>query len=195
MKKNLLAVSALAMAVMSGSTFAASGDAIGNGTGNVNITGTITTSTCALSVTGTDQTFSLTKDQIASAAYRDKIASADATFSVNSCKDIPLNVTMKGTPDADPLFNAFDVAAGLKYQLKLQNATDGRWAWANGGTVTNAEPIFGSTTVQDQGIVFTALTDADTFNVRTYVVRDSNALPTTMPSEVKATYAYNITYK
>ncbi|MBJ8362578.1 type 1 fimbrial protein [Citrobacter cronae] len=197
MKKNLLAVSTLAMAVMSGSAFAAPGDAIGNGTGNVNITGTVTTSTCGLSVTGADQTFALTKDQIVSAQAGDTLTTADATFTLNNCKGTALSVTMKGGAAyyADRLFNAFDKVAGLRYQLRLQNGNDGRWAWDDGSAVTVSEPVFPSDATQDNAIVFTAKTDADSFNVRTLVSRSGENLPATLPSEVKATYAYNITYK
>lgn len=197
MKKNLMAVSVLALAVVSGSSFAASGDVIGSGSGNIDITGTVTTSTCALTVANNAQTFQVTKDQITAAKAWDTITSAEAVFTVNNCKGTPLQVTMKGSipKDGDPLFNNFDKDAGLIYSLTGVNGTDGRWVFSGGGAVTNPDFMFSSTQAQANAVVFTPASDSDVFNIKTKVIRSPSAIPVTLPSEVKATYAYNITYK
>lgn len=196
MKKNLLAFSALALTVMSSSVLAASGDTIGSGSGNVNITGTVTTSTCAMSVTGVDQKFNVTKDQISAAKAGDLVATADATFTLNNCKSTPLQVSMKGTPaDGTDLFNAFDKEVGVRYQLNARNTTDGRWTYYQGNPVTETDAVFSNTKAQAQSIVFIPASDADSFVVRTNVLRNSKQIPASLPSEIKAMYAYNITYK
>lgn len=198
MKKNLLTVSTLAMAVLSGSAFAASGDVIGSGSGNIDITGTVTTSTCALAVNGTAQTFQVTRDQISAAKGGERITGAESVFTVSNCKGTPLHVTMKGAaPDTDPLFFKFDKQAGIRYTLTAVDGTDGRWAWAGGTTpITNPNFMFRADQPQSEGVVFTPVTDSDSFTVRTNVLRTPGvAVPETLPSEVKATYAYNITYK
>lgn len=197
MQKNLLVVSTLAMAVMSGSAFAASGDVIGSGSGNIDITGTVTTSTCALTVASNAQTFKVTKDQIMAAKTGDRITSAESVFTVNNCKGTPLQVTMKGNiPDTDPLFSKFDKEAGVRYTITGVNGTDGRWSWAKtGNLVTTSEFMFSATQAQADAVVFTPASDSDVFNIKTNVLRNAIAIPATLPSELKATYAYNITYK
>ncbi|EHT9578380.1 hypothetical protein KY149_004699 [Escherichia coli] len=197
MKNFSRAVLAIALMGSSVSIFAAPGETIGSGSGSVTISGNLTTSTCSLAVTGNNQTFNLTHDQIKSASDGEELTRQTAGFSLNNCAKTPLLVTVTAqASEGDPLYNQFNEGdnIGIRYQLVGENMNDGRWTWNNSNSqVGNASAVFKNNGDAD-AMVFTPVSDSDTFNIHTRVVRHAKG-GEQLQNTVSATYNYNIKYK
>ncbi|EBA5797908.1 hypothetical protein BHG98_19500 [Salmonella enterica] len=184
-----------AVTMGSASVFAASGDPITHGSGNVNITGSVVASTCSLNVTGTDQTFTLTRGELSNTAPGTTVATAEAEFTLHNCNDTPLNVNVSGTSFLnDPFYGKFDnLNNGLRFQAVTED-NDGQWTSSTDGSAITGTIYWkmdGSKTLSR-----TPAGDSDSFKILTKVQRvGPTSSLSSIPDSLSARYTYNVTYK
>lgn len=205
MMKNVIKLSMIAALTMSSaSVFAAAGDLVTGGQGNVTVDGTVQTSTCSVAIDKASQKISINKSDYDALNNLDLIPGAKdkSTFTLSNCNAVPVKVIITPTSGtqvdgSNPYYTVLDnsgVAVRIMSNV-TSGVTGGKWSNTDGSALSaNAQNVnFTTATAVTNGFRFTPTADTASFTVDTAMAK-FGSVAYKGPSTFTTGYTYNLTY-
>ncbi|EOY8363544.1 hypothetical protein AIT68_005164 [Salmonella enterica subsp. salamae] len=169
--------------------------------GSLAISGLVDDGTCRISVSGTEQVFSVPRDVVNSHVAGDILGERRATFMLSGCagKNVFVNITPKKSK-SDGAFGGvgmFDDMSPVAYRLAVSAQNDstisGGSAWKGYKHVISNSPFV----LGDESYwPFELIPDSNLYPlvVSTVLIKISDSIPGKTTSRVSTGYVYNFTY-